>query len=408
MSAIKFTIEHRLKNNLGRAGIIETPHGAIHTPGFTVVGTQATVKSLTPAQLKELGAEVVLANTYHLYLNPGPELVAQSGGLGQFMNWDGPTITDSGGFQAFSLGAAFGKGISKVTTGTPEQKNNTRAPCPPLAGDTDKNYFGFAEITDDGVKFRSHLDGSEHFFTPEKSIEIQHQLGADIIFAFDECTSPLASYEYQQQALGRTHAWAQRCLEAHGKLPSASPQALFGIIQGGRSQDLREESARVIGKMGFEGFGIGGSFSKDDIQTAVGWATKILPEEKPRHLLGIGEPEDIFSAVAVGIDTFDCVIPTRLARHGTIFTKHGKVAITNSQFRADLTPLESNCACYACSHFTRAYIAHLARAKEILAITLMSIHNLYFLVQLVRHIRESILGNYFDQLRDDFLANYTT
>lgn len=404
MSAISFKIKNRLTNGWGRAGVIETPHGLIHTPGFTVVGTQATVKSLTPTQLKELGAEVVLANTYHLYLNPGPELVAQSGGLGKFMNWDGPTITDSGGFQAFSLGAAFGKGISKVTTEA--QENSHRFTHPLVGSDTSENFPGLVRITDDGVKFRSHLDGSEHFFTPEKSIEIQHQLGADIIFAFDECTSPLASYEYQQQALGRTHAWAQRCLEAHEKLPSTMPQALFGIVQGGRFQDLREASARAISNLDFEGFGIGGSFSKDDIQTAVGWATKILPEAKPRHLLGIGEPEDIFKAVAVGIDTFDCVIPTRLARHGTIFTKQGKVAITKSQFRTDLTPLESNCACYTCSHFTRAYIAHLFRAKEILAITLMSIHNVYFIVHLVRQIRESILDNYFDQLRDDFLANY--
>ena len=398
MSAISFKIEGRLKNSLGRAGIITTPHGVIHTPGFSVVGTQATVKSVTPAQLKELGVEVVLANTYHLYLNPGPDLVAQSGGLGKFMNWDGPTITDSGGFQAFSLGAAFGLKLSKIG------KFDRSVSFETDLGKGDS----LATITNDGVKFRSHLDGSEPFFTPEKSIEIQPQLGADIIFAFDECTSPLASYEYQQQALGRTHAWAERCLEAHKKLPSASPQALFGIVQGGRSQDLREESARVISKLNFEGFGIGGSFNKDDIQTAVGWATKILPEEKPRHLLGIGEPEDIFKAVAVGIDTFDCVIPTRLARHGTVFTKQGKIAITNSQFRTDLTPLEPSCSCYTCTNFTRAYIAHLFRTKEILAITLASIHNLYFILNLMRRIRESILGDYFEKFRDEFLANYTT
>lgn len=402
---LKFEIEKKLPGTLGRAGKIETAHGVIETPAFVVVGTKATVKAVAPEQVKELGAQVVLANTYHLYLQPGDELIHQAGGLHNFMNWSGPTMTDSGGFQVFSLGAAFGQSVSKISSAK-QHNPDVFTPEGPYADQDSalRSASALAKIDDEGVTFKSHLDGSSHRFTPERSIEIQHNIGADIIFAFDECTSPTAPLEYQKEALVRTHAWAERSLMQHKKLGGES--SLFGIVQGGRDEGLRKESAQTIGAMDFDGFGIGGSFTKDDIGTAVKWVNEILPEGKPRHLLGIGEPEDLFAGVEQGVDTFDCVIPTRMARHGQLFTKHGKVNIMNAKFRNDFTPLESDCDCYTCKHYTKAYVAHLFRAKEMLAGTLASIHNLYFLVSLTKRIRQSILDSNFQEFKANFLSDY--
>ncbi len=388
---MKFTINQVLPGSLGRAGTITTPHGIIETPAFVVVGTKATVKAVTPEQVRELGASVVLANTYHLYLQPGASLVESAGGLGKFMNWSGPTMTDSGGFQVFSLGAAFGQAVSKVGRGETE----TISVEPGAA---------LAQVDDEGVTFKSHLDGSKHRLTPESSMQIQHQLGADIIFAFDECTAPTSPRAYQEEALRRTHAWATRSLNEHQRL--GGEQALFGIVQGGQFQDLREASAREIGAMDFAGFGIGGSFTKADISTAVAWVNQILPPEKPRHLLGIGEPEDLFAGVEQGVDTFDCVIPTRMARHGQLFTRAGKLNILNAKFREDFSPIEPDCGCSTCRYYTRAYLGHLFRAKEMLAGTLASIHNLYFLVNLTKQIRQSIVEGNFHEFKLEFLSHY--
>lgn len=372
-----------MPGRLGRAGVITTAHGEIKTPAFVTVGTKATVKALTPEMVNSLGAQVVLANTYHLYLQPGDELVAKAGGLHNFMNWSGPMMTDSGGFQVFSLGAAYGEGgVSKFAKEGVQKIED-------LAKEDDIITVKLAKIDEDGVTFKSHIDGSEHRFTPERSMQIQHNLGADIVFAFDECTSPSADYDYQKRAMERTHRWAKRSLEEHKKLGGG--QALFGIVQGGRHQDLREESARVIGGMDFDGFGVGGSFDKEDMGTAVGWVNDILPEDKPRHLLGIGEPEDIIEGVKNGCDTFDCVTPTRMARNGTLLTKNGRLNILNAQYREDFSPIEEGCSCYTCQHYTRAYISHLFRAKEMLAGTLASVHNLYYLINLTNNLREKIL-----------------
>lgn len=378
----KFTVEKKIPKRLGRAGLISTPHGQIETPAFVVVGTKATVKALTPEMVNSLGASVVLANTYHLYLQPGDKLIKQAGGLHQFMNWSGPLMTDSGGFQVFSLGAAFGQGgVSKFA------KNKQQAP---LIGDNNQeSLIQLAEINEEGVAFKSHIDGSRHLLTPERSIQIQKNLDADIIFAFDECTSPQADFAYQQEAMERTHRWAKRSLLAHEQLNSQ--QALFGIVQGGRHRDLREKSARVIGQLPFSGFGIGGSFDKEDMGTAVGWVSAILPVDKPRHLLGIGEPGDIIEGIKNGADTFDCVLPTRLARNGALLTTLGRLNILNAQYRTDFLPVEDGCQCYTCQNYTRAYLAHLFRANEMLAATLASIHNLYFLIHFVKKIRQDIL-----------------
>lgn len=397
MSPIKFSIVKKLSNGLGRAGVLETPHGKIETPAFVVVGTKGSVKSLTPEDVADLGAQVVLANTYHLYLQPGDETVRDMGGLHKMMNWTGPTMTDSGGFQAFSLGAAFGKGVSKIAKEDEEKNGDEGSQEEPK----------LAHIDEDGVTFKSPFDGSKHKFTPERSMEIQHNIGADMIFAFDECTSPHASHEYQKEAMERTHRWAERSLAAHKKNKNAQEkQAIFGIVQGGRFQDLREKSARVISKMDFDGFGIGGSFTKEDMDTAVGWVNKILPEEKPRHLLGIGEPMDLFGGAENGADLFDCVAPTRIGRNGSFYTKNGKINILNASFRSDLSPIDEGCGCYTCKNYTRAYVAHLFRAREMLGATLGSIHNLYFIVNLVKKIRQSILDENFAEYKEEFLRKF--
>lgn len=396
---MNFKIEKKVKNSLARAGVISTPHGDIQTPAYIAPATKATVKAILPDDVKELGAQAVLANTYHLYLQPGSELVRQVGGLHTFMNWPGPIFTDSGGFQVFSLGAAMGKGVSKVAKGLPEEPGE------------ELPQKSLVKISEDGVEFRSHIDGSTHELTPEKSMQIQYDLGADIILAFDECTSPAASYEYQHEALDRTHRWAERSLAEHTKLSHQNsdtklPQALFGIVQGGRHQDLREKSANYISSLDFDGFAIGGSFDKDDMGTAVRWVNQILPEEKPRHLLGIGAIEDIFLGVENGVDTFDCVIPTREARNGALYTKTGRMNINNAEHKRSFSPIEADCTCYACAHYTRAYVAHLFRANELIAYTLASIHNLHFFIGLVQRIRQAVLEDRFQDYKEIFLRQY--
>lgn len=384
-------------NGLGRAGVISTPNGEIQTPAFVTVGTKATVKGITPEMLMDIGSQVVLANTYHLYLEPGEDIVAEAGGFPKMMNWQRPTMTDSGGFQVFSLGEAFGTGVSKVASGEDIVVSERK-------GYSKSNKF--AHIDEEGVTFTSYIDGSKHRFTPERSMEIQWKLGADMIFAFDECTSPLADHQYQTEAMNRTHRWAERCIVRHNELDSENIQALFGVVQGGRFQDLREESARALGAMDFDGYGIGGSFNKDDMAQAVGWVNNILPEEKPRHMLGIGEPMDIFSGVENGCDLFDCVSPTRVARHGRIYTRGGTLQIKNARFKKDFSPLGTGCECYTCRNYTRAYIHHLQRSKELLGQTLASIHNLYFIVKLVDDIRTSIHDNSFQEFKKEFLKKY--
>lgn len=424
-----FKIDGKIKGSLGRAGVIETRHGRIQTPAFVAVGTKATVKSLTPEQVKESGSQVVLANTYHLYLEPGEKEIKNAGGLQSYMNWQGPTMTDSGGFQAFSLGVAYGGKLSKFIG---SEKVAEEEIDEALKEENDKK----AKITEDGVEFRSIIDGSKHFFTPERSIQIQNDIGADIIFAFDECTSPHASKDYLREAMERTHRWAERSLGEFRKnqekssssksprvssltevgstrlssedfSPDSAAQHLFGIVQGGRHEDLRRESAEVIGKMDFDGFGIGGSFVKEDMATAVRWVNDILPEDKPRHLLGVGEPIDIILGVENGCDTFDCVAPTRMARNGSLHTKNGKINVMNAKYRNEPGPIEEGCSCYTCRNYTVGYLSHLFRAKEMLAATLATIHNLHFLNNLANEIRESILKGEFPKFKEEFLKNYT-
>ena len=399
--SLNFKITKKIDGMLGRVGILKTAHGEIETPAFVVVGTKGTVKSLNPEQVKMAGAQVILANTYHLYLQPGDEAVKKMGGLGKMMNWSGPTMTDSGGFQIFSLGTAYKKGISKILHPVDPRPNGSSGRASLLIPERfdDSDAPRLAKIGPEGVSFTSHLDGSVHYLTPEKSIQIQHNLGADIIFAFDECTSPMEDLKYQEEALERTHNWAEKSLSEHKRL--GGEQALFGIVQGGRDEKLRKKSAKFMSS-----FGIGGSFAKEDMSIAVRWVNEILPEEKPRHLLGIGEPEDLFMGVENGVDLFDCVLPTRLGRNGTFYTKERKIHITNAEYRLDLTPVENNCQCYTCQNYSKAYIAHLFRGKEMLAGTLSSIHNIYFIVHLVKNIRQSILDDNFEEFKESFLKRY--
>jgi queuine tRNA-ribosyltransferase len=401
MKKFSFKIEKKVKGQLGRAGFLQTPHGAIPTPAFIPVATKATVKSLTPEHIKELGADVILSNTYHLFLQPGDELIKKAGGLHKFSGWSGPMFTDSGGFQVFSLGSAYGKGITKITT----YKENIEEEIL-LTASRVEGKEKIAHIDSDGVMFRSHITGDAHYFTPEKSIEIQHNLGADVIFAFDECTSPHEPLHYQKESLDRTHRWAKKCVEFHRSKENSDFQALFGVVQGGKYRELREESAQALSAMDFDGFGIGGSYSKEDIGGAVEWVNTILPEDKPRHLLGIGEPEDLFRGVLNGCDTFDCVAPTRNARNGTVYTKFGKINLLNAKFVEDFNPIEKDCECYTCKNFSLAYMSHLFRAHEMLGGTLATIHNLYFLVNLVKKMRVAILEENFEEYMKEFLSTY--
>jgi queuine tRNA-ribosyltransferase len=399
-----FSIEAELPGRLGRAGVIQTPHGDIHTPAFVAVGTQATVKAVMPETMKEIGAQALLANAYHLYLQPGADIVAEAGGLGAFMNWHGPTYTDSGGFQVLSLGAGFRKVLAMDTERV--QADDVIA----------EGKERLARVDDDGVTFTSHLDGSSHRFTPEVSIGIQHQLGADIIFAFDELTTLVNTRGYQEESVARTHRWAVRCLAEHRRLSAAAPghpaQALFGVVQGAQYEDLRRQAARGLVSIvddegqGFDGYGIGGALEKQNLATIVGWVNSELPADKPRHLLGISEPDDLFAAIAAGADTFDCVSPSRVARNAAVYSTTGRYNITGARYRRDFTPIDAECDCYTCGHYTRAYLHHLFKAKEMLASTLCTIHNERFIIRLVDQIRTAIKAGEFDELEAHVLGRY--
>jgi queuine tRNA-ribosyltransferase len=350
-----------------RVGHFHTPHGILHTPIFAPVGTQATVKALRPLDLQQLGAELILSNTYHLYLRPGDDLIRELGGLHSFMGWDGPILTDSGGFQVFSL-------------------SDSR------------------KIDAEGVTFRSHIDGSQHRFTPEKSIAIQENLGADIIMAFDECPPP-DDHDYIKESLARTHNWAVRCRQAQLR----DDQALFGIVQGGIFPDLREESARFLMDLDFPGYAIGGlsvGESKADMYAMLDVLNPILPKEKPRYLMGVGTAEDLVNGVLRGIDIFDCVLPSRLARHGTAMVKGARLNLVNARFKRDPLPLEDTCTCYTCLHFSRAYLRHLVKANEILGHVLLTNHNIHFLISLMEDMRQAIVDGSFVSFAGDFLSHY--
>lgn len=404
--------DKEMRTPLARVGIIHTPHGDVETPAFITVGTKATVKSLTVEDVKDLvGSQCVLANTYHLYLQPGDELVALHGGFANMMGWQGPTFTDSGGFQVFSLGQALGHGVGKIATSKEisEAEAVSTSKSKREAKEESTVHEKLARIDDDGVTFKSIHDGSEHRFTPERSMQIQHNLGADMFFAFDECTSPLAPIAYQKEAIARTHAWAKRSLDEHKRLgvskATGKVQALFGVVQGGAYEELRKESATVLGAMDFDGYGIGGSFTKEDMGTAVRWVNEILPEGKPRHLLGIGEPLDILLGIENGIDTFDCVSPTRIARNGAIYTKDGRINITNAIYKTDMSPISEEEDWYT-HKYTKAYLSHLFTSDEMLAASLASIHNLKFLTVLCEDARKHLLLGTFQDFKDTFIKRY--
>ena len=385
-------------NPFGRVGVISTPHGEIKTPAFIPVGTKATVKSVLPESIKDLEAQAVLSNAYHLYLQPGPEIVDQAGGLGAFMNWPGPTFTDSGGFQVLSLGVGYKKVIAMDATTL--QADDVMA--------TDKDRL--AHVDDDGVTFKSHLDGSMHRFTPEVSMQVQHKIGADIIFAFDECTTLLNTKNYQEKSLDRTFEWAKRCISEHEKLTlqrSHRPyQALFGVVQGAQYEDLRRKAAKDLASIDFDGFGIGGALDKNQLGTIVNWVTEELPVDKPRHLLGIGEPDDLFIGVENGADTFDCVAASRVARNNAVYGLDGRFNISVSAFKNDFSPIDESCGCYTCKNYTKAYLNHLIKAKEMLGATLLTIHNEFFIVNLVAKMRQSIIDDNFFEFKEEFLGRY--
>lgn len=391
----------------GRVGVLKTPHGNINTPAFIPVATKATVKTLTPEQVRSAGAQAILSNAYHLYLQPGPDIVDEAGGVATFENWHGPTYTDSGGFQVMSLGVGYKKVLamdSKVSEDKVIAQQKKR----------------MAIVDEDGVDFRSVIDGSKHRFTPEVSMQIQHQLGADIMFAFDELTTLANTRAYQEASVARTHRWAKRCLEEHQRqtdLRSHRPlQSLWGVVQGAQYEDLRRQAARGLvqlseeaeaeGKRGFGGFGIGGALEKENLGTIVEWVSQELPDNKPRHLLGISEPDDLFTAIAAGADTFDCVAPTRLGRRGGVYTLDGRMNLSNARFRRDFTPVDAEVGGYVCENYTRAYIHHLLRAKEYLAGTLCTLHNLHFMIKLVDNIREAMLQGRFEEYRAEFMGRY--
>ncbi len=399
-----FNFKVHKKSGRARLAEFSTPHGAILTPAFMPVATKATVKALDSDDVRAIGFNAVLSNTYHLMLQPGSSLVKKMGGLHRFMDWQGPIFTDSGGYQVFSLGKGLTDNTGKIRKATVGLRN-------PYSVGVAKPYSkkSLIKITDNGVEFRSHIDGKKIFLRPEDSIHIQEELGADIIFAFDECTSPTDSREYVEKSLERTHAWAKRSLAAHekGDPRKRGKQALFGIVQGGDWKQLREASAIYIGSLAFHGFGIGGSFGKKEMLDVLDWTVPLLPENKPRHLLGIGLVEDIFDAVARGIDTFDCVEPTRLGRHGTLLTASGRMRISSAKFRADKKPAEYDCPCELCAKYSRAYLHHLFRADEMLGPRLATIHNLTFMHRLMAEIRNSIKKGNFLALKKRFLSKFS-
>lgn len=366
--AIEFQLIYREKNTAARAGKLTTPHGQIETPIFMPVGTQATVKSMTPEELKEIGAQIILSNTYHLYLRPGSKLIAEAGGLHKFMNWDRPILTDSGGFQVFSL--------SELN-----------------------------EITEEGVYFRSHIDGKKMFLSPEISMQVQMDLGSDIVMAFDECPPYPADHDYLARSLERTIRWARRCKAAM----TSEKQALFGIIQGGVHEDLRRISVEAMLDIGFPGYAIGGlsvGEPNELMYEVLEYTVPLLPDDKPRYLMGVGTPEDLLEGVMRGIDMFDCVMPTRIARHGAVYTSRGRLTVRNGEYAMDFTPLDPNCDCYVCKNYTRAYIRHLFNRREILGVRLATYHNLYFFHKLMEKAREAIIEDRFLEFRESFYAKY--
>lgn len=367
--AIKFQVLKECKRTGARTGLLTTPHGVINTPVFMPVGTQATVKTMAPEELKEMGARIILGNTYHLYMRPGHKLVEKAGGLHRFMNWDRSILTDSGGFQVFSLA-------------------------------------DLRDISEEGVHFRSHIDGSRHFISPEKAVEIQNSLGSDIMMAFDECPPYPCEYDYAKKSMNITARWAERCLKAH---KNTEGQALFGIIQGSVFKDLRRESARQITSLGFPGYAVGGlsvGEPKDIMYEMLEEVVPLMPADKPRYLMGVGSPDSIIEGVIRGIDMFDCVLQTRIARNGTAMTSRGRVVIRNAAYAEDFSPLDPECDCYTCTNYTRAYIRHLLKAGEILGLRLTTFHNLYFTMRLMDKIREAIEGDYLPEFRDEFFAKY--
>ena len=402
-TGFSFEIKSSQEGSLARVGTITTPHGEIQTPAFIPVGTKATVKSVLPEAMADLGAQALLANAYHLYLQPGSDVLDEAGGLAQFMNWPGPTITDSGGFQVLSLGVGFKKVLAMDAQTF--RRDDVIA----------DNKERLAHVDDEGVTFKSHIDGSMHRFTPEVSMQVQHEIGADIIFAFDECTTLHNTRGYQELAMDRTLAWAVRCLDEHKRLTEARStkpyQALFGVIQGAQYEDLRKKAAADLGGLvssgqSFDGFGIGGALDKDSLGTIVSWVNQVLPENKPKHLLGIGAPEDLFVGVENGIDTFDCVLASRIARTSAVYTMEGRFNLSNSAFKRDFTAIDDECDCYTCTHYTRAYMNHVFRGKEIIASTLATIHNERFIVRLVDQMRQALLDGNFADMKADFLGRY--
>lgn len=367
--AIRYELIKECKQTGARLGRLHTPHGVIETPIFMPVGTQATVKAMTPEELKEIEAQIILSNTYHLYLRPGHELVKEAGGLHKFMNWDRPILTDSGGFQVFSLGE-------------------------------------LRKITEEGVTFQSHLDGSRHFLSPERVMEVETALGADIIMAFDECAPYPADYDYVKKSMERTTRWAVRCKEA---FTNTENQALFGIVQGGMYRDLREKSAADLVALDFPGYSIGGlsvGEPKELMYEVLDYTTPLLPKDKPRYLMGVGSPDALIEGAIRGVDMFDCVLPTRIARNGTAMTSQGKVVIKNAKYTRDFSPLDPECDCYCCKNYTKAYIRHLYKADEILSSRLLSTHNLHFLLKLMKQVRQAIMEDRLMDFRNEFFAKY--
>lgn len=386
-----FTIIKKSPKSNARLGIVRTAHGDIQTPAFLPVATQAAIKGLTPEDIKQIGFEALLANTYHLYLQPGHKIIKKLGGLHKFMNWSGPIVTDSGGFQVFSLGAGKEHKIGKILK---ERKDKEVSDLIGFRLGNSEQTGKLVKIDDDGVTFTSHLDGSKHRFTPEVSIGIQQALGADLIFAFDECTSPLEDYDYTKKSMERTHQWAKQCLAAFGrdfgKNKKDKKQFLLGIVQGGLFKDLRIQSAKFIAGLEFDGIGIGGAFDPKQAKKILNWVVQYLPEEKPRHLLGIGYLKDIELAVKEGVDLFDCVYPTRLGRHARVITSEGEENIEKAVYKTDKNPIMKDCSCYTCQNYSRAYIHHLFKAKEMLGPRLATIHNLHFMFEYMEKIRQDI------------------
>ncbi len=371
MSPFSFTIDAECPESWARAGTIQTPHGTIQTPIFMPVGTQATVKSVSPEELREAGATIILANTYHLMLRPGSQLIADFGGLHQFMHWDGPILTDSGGFQVFSLGH-------------------------------------LRKLNEEGATFKSHLDGSPHLLTPENVMQIEFELGADIILPLDICAAYPCTYETALETMDRTHRWAERALIARERYQSE--QTLFGIVQGAFELELRQQSARFTGNLPFPGISIGGlsvGEPKAQMWDMLRYVTPELPRGKPRHLLGVGSPEDFVIGVGLGMDMFDCALPTRVARHGGLFTRHGRINIKSARYRAGHAPIEEGCDCYTCRNYSAAYVHHLARTEEQLYYRLGSIHNLRYMLRLASQLRAAIIAGTYAAFRDNFLARYT-